>query len=54
VAQILDTLHENAEGRAILARMPLSRFELADDARYRAVGDFLHKFSQNVRPLIAP
>jgi phosphonate transport system substrate-binding protein len=51
VAQLLDTLHNSEEGKAILARMPLSRFELADDSRYRVIEDFLHKFSQNVRPL---
>jgi phosphonate transport system substrate-binding protein len=51
VAQLLDTLHTSEEGRAILARMPLSRFELADDQRYRIIDDFLHTFSQAVRPL---
>ena len=51
VAQLLDTLHSNEEGKAMLARMPLSRFELADDKRYRVIEDFLHKFSQTVRPL---
>ncbi len=51
VAQLLDTLHTSDEGKAILARMPLSRFELADDQRYRVIDDFLHKFSQTVRPL---
>ncbi|HUW51255.1 MAG TPA: phosphate/phosphite/phosphonate ABC transporter substrate-binding protein [Sulfuricella sp.] len=54
VAQLLDTLHASKEGRAILARMPLSRFELADDQRYRVIEDFLHKFSQTVRPLDEP
>ena len=51
VAQLLDTLHNSEEGKTILARMPLSRFELADDRRYRVIEDFLHKFSRNVRPL---
>jgi phosphonate transport system substrate-binding protein len=51
VAQLLDTLHTNEEGRTILQRIPLSRFELADDNRYRAIEDFLTKFSQTVRPL---
>ena len=51
VAQLLDTLHTNAEGKAMLARMPLSRFELADDKRYRVIEEFLRKFSQTVRPL---
>lgn len=51
VARLLDGLHASAEGRAILARIPLSRFELADDARYRVVGDFLRKYGQTVHPL---
>jgi phosphonate transport system substrate-binding protein len=51
VAKLLDSLHTTAEGRAILARMPLSRFELADDKRYRAVGDFIRKFERDVRAL---
>jgi len=54
VAQLLNTLHTSGEGKAILARMPLSRFELADDNRYRVIGDFLRKFSQNVHPLDKP
>ncbi|MBU0622317.1 MAG: phosphate/phosphite/phosphonate ABC transporter substrate-binding protein [Gammaproteobacteria bacterium] len=51
VAKLLDTLHTSAEGRAILARMPLSRFELANDARYRVIKDFLFKFDKDVHPL---
>lgn len=54
VAQLLDTLHTTEEGRTMLARMPLSRFELADDRRYRVIEDFLHQFSRNVRPLQEP
>ncbi len=54
VAQLLDTLHTTAEGKAMLARMPLSRFELADDQRYRVIEDFLRKFSQTVYPLDEP
>ncbi len=54
VAQLLDTLHTSEDGKAILARMPLSRFELADDRRYRVIEDFLTKFSQTVRPLDKP
>ncbi len=51
VAQLLSSLHTTAEGKAMLARMPLSRFELADDQRYRVIEDFLRKFSQTVYPL---
>jgi phosphonate transport system substrate-binding protein len=54
VAQLLDTLHGSEDGKAILARMPLSRFELADDRSYSAIEDFLTKFSQTVRPLDEP
>jgi phosphonate transport system substrate-binding protein len=54
VAQLLYTLHTTAEGRAILARMPLSRFELADDQRYHVIEAFLHRFSELVRPLDQP
>jgi phosphonate transport system substrate-binding protein len=54
VAQLLDTLHTNAEGKAMLARMPLSRFELADDKRYRVIEEFLHKFSSTVYPIDIP
>ena len=50
VAQLLNGLHESEEGRAILARMPLSRFELADDRRYRVIEDFLREFARKVRP----
>lgn len=51
VATLLNTLHTTAEGRGILARVPLSRFELADDERYRVVGDFMRKFERDVGPL---
>ena len=54
VAHLLDTLHTTEEGKAMLARMPLSRFELADDSRYRVIEDFLAKFSRTVRPLDEP
>lgn len=51
VAELLANLHTSEEGRAMLARMPLSRFELADDKRYYVIKDFLHKFSRTVYPL---
>lgn len=54
VAQLLDTLHTTGEGKVILARMPLSRFELADDKRYRVIEDFLRQFSKAVRPVDIP
>lgn len=49
VAQLLNTLHQTAEGQAILARMPLSRFELADDKRYHVIESFLREFARKVR-----
>jgi phosphonate transport system substrate-binding protein len=49
LAEALDRLHTSEEGRRILKAIPLSRFELADDARYRVVEDFLARFSQTVR-----
>jgi phosphonate transport system substrate-binding protein len=54
VATLLATLHENDEGRAMLARLPISRFERANDASYDVVRSFLDVFSRKVRPLEAP
>ena len=51
VAKLLFALHATAEGRAILARMSLSRFEAADEQTYMPVRQFLHKFSVDVRPV---
>lgn len=51
VAAILFSLHEGADGRALLERLPLSRFESANSATYQPVRDFVAHFSQTVRPL---
>ncbi|MDD5389968.1 MAG: PhnD/SsuA/transferrin family substrate-binding protein [Gallionellaceae bacterium] len=51
VAATLFRLHENGDGRAMLERLPLSRFEPASEAAYRPVRDFVARFSQTVRPL---
>ena len=51
VAGLLVTLHQSEEGRAMLAGMPLSRFEPADDKSYRVVENFLRKFDRTVYPL---
>lgn len=51
VATLLTTLHESAEGRALLERLPISRFERASDASYDVVRSFLDTFSRSVRPL---
>ncbi|OYY73835.1 MAG: phosphonate ABC transporter substrate-binding protein [Gammaproteobacteria bacterium 28-57-27] len=54
VAQSLNSLHTTEEGKAILARIQLSRFELADDQRYKVIEDFLRAFSESVRSLDEP
>jgi hypothetical protein len=38
----------------MLERMPLSRFELADDKRYLVIEAFLHEFSRTVYPIDLP
>lgn len=52
VAQLVQ-LHTTPEGRALLARLPLSRFEAASDAQYHVIRDFLADFEREVRPLQA-
>jgi phosphonate transport system substrate-binding protein len=51
VAAVLFSLHDSPEGQATLARIPLSRFEAANDATYDPVRDFIQKFSSTVRPV---
>lgn len=51
VAELLTTMHTSAEGRVMLERMELSRFERATDATYQPVVDFVEVFSQTVRPV---
>lgn len=51
VAELLFSLHTTAEGRRILERMPLSRFEAADDHSYEPVQSFLRRFVAEVHPL---
>jgi len=51
VRALLLNLHNTAEGRVILARMELSRFEAADEHTYQPVRDFLEDFKRRVRPL---
>lgn len=46
---ILLTLQDSDQGREILARIPVSRFESANNETYRPVRDFLEKFSATVR-----
>lgn len=51
VAAILFSLQDSREGREILARLPLSRFEAASEETYRPVREFIAHFSATVRPL---
>ncbi|GLH74354.1 hypothetical protein GETHLI_28560 [Geothrix limicola] len=51
VEQVLFSLHEDAEGRQALARIPLSRFEPATDRTYAPVQTFLKQFEARVHPL---
>lgn len=51
VATVLFSLHDSPEGQAMLARIPLSRFEAANDATYGPVRDFIEIFSNTVRPV---
>jgi phosphonate transport system substrate-binding protein len=48
VEAALFSLHESTEGRRILARMPLSRFEPATNATYGPVQAFLDEFDRTV------
>lgn len=54
VRDILVGLDRTEEGRAILARMELSRFEAADDGAYQPVAEFLERFEREVRPAREP
>ncbi len=48
---VLLSLNQHQQGRELLARVPVSRFEAANDASYGPVQDFLKTFSNTVRPL---
>ena len=50
-ARLLFSLHNNAQGRIMLERLPVSRFEPATDETYQRVRDFLEKFSDTVRQI---
>ena len=51
VSEIIFSLHKSDEGRKILSRMELSKYEKADDATYDSVRNFLQKFEAEVRPI---
>ena len=49
IASLLFSLHTHEEGRALLAAIPLSRFEAATEATYEPVRAFLEKYREVVR-----
>lgn len=49
VSEVIFSLQNSKEGRDILARIPLSRFEAASDATYKPVDEFIEKFGKTVR-----
>lgn len=51
IGELLFSLHDSEEGRTILSRMALSRFEPADNNTYAPVLSFLERFSKTVRPV---
>jgi len=51
VSALLLDLHNHDEGRQILKRMMLSRFEPANDTSYNKVRDFVIEFDAKVRPV---
>ncbi|MDD5228717.1 MAG: phosphate/phosphite/phosphonate ABC transporter substrate-binding protein [Methylococcales bacterium] len=50
-AQLLFGLQDNEEGKMMLAKLPISNFESANDETYRPVREFLEKFSKTVRKI---
>jgi phosphonate transport system substrate-binding protein len=51
IGELLTHLHETKAGRALLARLPLSRFEPADDANYDLVRAFIAKYTKELHPI---
>jgi len=51
VGNLIFNLHTHDEGRKILKRMELSKFEAADDITYDSVREFLAKFEKEVRSI---
>lgn len=51
VAAILFSLQDSQEGQEVLTRLPLSRFEPANDETYHPVREFAAHFSSTVRAL---
>lgn len=50
-AKFLFSLQGSEQGREMLAKLPISRFEPATDDTYHLVHDFLETFSKTVRPI---
>lgn len=50
-AALLFNLDQHEQGREMLARIPVSRFEAANNASYGPVQTFITTFSKTVRPL---
>lgn len=50
-ASLLFDLDQHEQGRAILARIPVSRFEPANDETYKPVQAFITTFIKKVRPV---
>lgn len=50
-SRLLFNLQNNEQGKIMLARLPVSRFEPATDATYLPVQKFLQKFSTTVRQI---
>lgn len=50
-ATLLFNLDQHQQGREMLARIPVTRFEPANDASYEAVQAFIATFSKTVRPI---
>lgn len=51
VSKLLFELHTHEEGRSLLEKIELSRFEAATDKTYQPVVDFIDTFSRTVRKL---
>jgi phosphonate transport system substrate-binding protein len=51
VAAVLSALHTTAEGRVMLERIPLTRFEPATDRTYDKVREYVRRFSTEIRPV---
>ncbi|MCX7628562.1 MAG: phosphate/phosphite/phosphonate ABC transporter substrate-binding protein [Methylophilaceae bacterium] len=51
VAVLLFSMHQSAQGRQMLQRIPVSRFEPATEETYQPVRQFLDVFSKTVRPI---